>query len=109
MDSIRKFKAPETKQKLKSWLGLCAQLTLLFPELIQGQSPMRQLLKKDSAWLWTSEMNQEFEKMRKLLMSKKYLKPFDVGLVPNIPINISKVHGWGTCCINNQRTQKVPA
>jgi hypothetical protein len=41
---------------------------------------MRQLLRKDNAWVRTEEMNQEFETMKKFLYSKKYVKPFDIKL-----------------------------
>jgi hypothetical protein len=87
MDSIRLFKTPETKSQLKSWLGLTAQVSLWHPEVSEGQSRMRLLLRNDTAWLWTQEMDNKFKAMRTMLCSKKYVKPFDTSLTPNILVD----------------------
>jgi hypothetical protein len=95
MDSIRMFETPETKSQLKSWLGLTAQVFLWHPEVSQGQSQMRRLLRNDTAWLWTQDMENELKAMRKMLCSKKYVKPFDTSLTPNILVDTSKIYGSG--------------
>ena len=38
---------------------------------------MRKLLKKDSKWEWTTEINDDFEKLKKEITEAPYLARFD--------------------------------
>ena len=59
---VQKFlKNLKDLSRLRSFLGLVNQLGHMLPDLAGLTVLMRQLLCKDMAFLWTDEINAEFE------------------------------------------------
>ena len=92
---IAKFKTPTNVTELKSFLGLAQQLGFFLPDLSQATSAMRTLLKKNTAWLWTPEIDLEFHKAKEILTSDAIVKPFDPKLEIVLLTDAARLHGMG--------------
>ena len=65
--AIAEFPTPENVSQLRSFLGLANQLTAFVPDLAHMTATLRPLLKKGTAWVWTRDMQEDFEKVKLLL------------------------------------------
>ena len=99
LKAIREFPRPKDLTALRSFLGLANQLTNFLPDFVQNTSKMRQLLKKNTAWLWTQEIDDEFEKVKLLLTSDAVVKPFDPSLKTQLLTDASRLFGLGYALI----------
>ena len=95
IQAIARFPAPKDVSSLRSYLGLVNQLASFLPDLAHATSNMRQLLKKDVPFIWSDDINKEFEDSRELLTSEKILKPFDPSLTTELLTDASRLHGLG--------------
>ena len=92
---ISNFASPKSTTELKSFLGLAQQLGFFLPDLSHATSSMRELLKKNVAWLWTPEHEEEFQKAKQILTSPALVKPFDPSLKTVLLTDASRLHGMG--------------
>ncbi|GFR99768.1 Pol polyprotein [Elysia marginata] len=69
VEGIREFPAPSNITELQRFLGMVNQLSKFTPELATHTEPLRQLLKKDSFWLWGALQEQAFLKIKTGLIS----------------------------------------
>ncbi|GFS21854.1 Pol polyprotein [Elysia marginata] len=69
VEGIREFSAPSNVTELQRFLGMVNQLTKFTPELATHTEPLRQLLKRDSFWLWGAPQKQSFLKIKTSLIS----------------------------------------
>jgi len=81
LTAISEFPSPQDLTGLRSFLGLANQLGSYIPELAALSAPLRPLLKKGNAWVWTVEHQAAFEKMKAALCSPAVVKYFD----PTLP------------------------
>ena len=91
LDALRKFKQPENCSDIKSFLGVAQQLASFSPDLAYITAPLRLLLKKDTKFLWTSEINDSFEKTKRLIASDQILKPYDPSLKAELYCDASRL------------------
>ena len=56
---------------------------------------MRDLLKKDTVFQWTPEIQQEFDEIKRVLTSDMLVKPFDPTLETCLLTDASKTKGLG--------------
>ena len=94
---------PGTRKDLKSFLGLAQTLAHFVPDLSQQTDPMRQLLRKNVAWLWTPDMDKAFEATKKILTGPMVLRTFDPTAKTNLITDASRI-GLGFVLL--QETQK---
>jgi hypothetical protein len=66
--ALRYFPAPTDDTSLQSYLGLANQLGSFLPDLSQSTSLMRTLLRKDTAFVWTADIQQQFEKSKNIFV-----------------------------------------
>ncbi|GBN21125.1 Retrovirus-related Pol polyprotein from transposon 17.6 [Araneus ventricosus] len=71
------FPVPTIKQELMRFLGMATYLMKFVPKFSQETSILRDLLKKDTNWLWDSHHNEAFLRVKDLLQSTTVLKFFD--------------------------------
>ena len=64
--ALRDFKKPDNIKGLRSFLGLVAQFGAFAPFTACLTSHLRQLLQKDTPWVWLPEHNIDFENTKKL-------------------------------------------
>jgi hypothetical protein len=56
---------------------------------------MHTLLHKDTAFVLTADIEQQFEKSKEILTSSMIVKPFDPKLSTSLLTDVSKLHGLG--------------
>ena len=64
-EAITKLKAPKNAKELKSFLGSTQHLSKFINNLSKKTDRMRRLLKKETRWHWTPEVNEDFENLKK--------------------------------------------
>ena len=75
--SIKDFPTPHNVTELKSFLGLAQQLGHFLPDMALVTSPLRELLKKNKAWLWLPDQEAAFIKMKSMLTGDLMLRHFN--------------------------------
>ena len=61
---IKNLKQPNNEKELKSFLGAIQYLSKYIDNLSAQTDSLRQLLKKDTEWLWTEEHTRAFENLK---------------------------------------------
>ena len=64
-EAITKLEAPKNVKELKSILGSIQHLSKFINNLSKKTDEMRKLLRKDTKWEWTPEIDEDFEKLKK--------------------------------------------
>ena len=67
--AVKNFPAPKNVSELRSFLGLVNRLGAFVPDLAHMTVKIRTLLKKQNAFVWLDQHNQEFEAAKALLCS----------------------------------------
>ena len=62
--AIKNLKQPNNEKELKSFLGAIQYLSNYIDNLSAQTDSLRQLLKKDTEWLWTEEHTRAFENLK---------------------------------------------
>ena len=68
--ALVKFPTPTDVSSLRSYIGLANQLGAFIPDLSQCLIKMRSLLQKRATFLWTPDIDQEFQRLKKILTSE---------------------------------------
>ena len=63
--AIKNLKQPNNEKELKSFLGAIQYLSKYIDNLSAQTDSLRQLLKKDTEWLWTEEHTRAFESLKR--------------------------------------------
>ena len=64
-EAITKLEAPKNTKELKSFLGSIQHLSNFINNLSKKTDKMRRLLKKETRWEWTPEVNEDFKNLKK--------------------------------------------
>ena len=102
MSAIRDFPIPNNRTDLRSWLGLCQQFSIWYPELASCQSGLRHLVRDDVTFEWSSLMTEQMEATKRLLCGEVYVHPYDTKLVPTIFVDGSILHGAGYILVQQE-------
>ena len=71
--AIQDFPAPTTVTELQRFNGMVNQLAKFLPNLAQVNEPLRQLLRKDTSWVWDTPQKTAFQEIKTMLMSTNVL------------------------------------
>ena len=93
---------PEDKKAAQRFLGMVTYLGKYIPNLSEVTAPIRQLLHKDNAFVWTHEQQEAFNKIKKELLSDRVLAYYDPKADIEIHADASR-SGLGACIIQNNR------
>ena len=77
VEAIKQMKAPFDVSKLRRILGMVNQMGKYVPNLAQTSKPLRDLLTKDSAWIWKTAQKKAFKKIKRQLISTPVLAIYD--------------------------------
>ena len=81
--------------QLRSFLGLANQLGSFLPDLAHMTTPLRELLKKDTAFVWLPDHTTAFDKIKEVLLTSELLnRPFDPSLKTELYCSIRIRHGF---------------
>ena len=59
--AIQKMKSPTTVTELRRCKGMINQLNKFSPKIVETSQPLRELLKSNTAWLWTPIMKTQYK------------------------------------------------
>ena len=93
--ALRNFKQPGNVKELCSFLGLVAQFGAFAPDTACLTSHLRQLLQKETPWVWLPEHKLDFENTKKALTFPTMLQPFDPKVKTVVLTDASRLHGIG--------------
>ena len=79
VEAITKFPAPEGVPELRRLLGMVNHVAKFAPNLAEVSKPLRDLLKKDSEWIWGPDQEEAFKKLKTLLSSAPLLHHYNPG------------------------------
>jgi hypothetical protein len=101
-DNIAERPAPQNQQELLSFLGLIQYMSPFIPHLAAKTNLLRQLLKKETPWEWSSEHEKAFTEVKRAIDKDMLLHYYD----PNIPAEIevdASLQGLGAALVQNGR------
>lgn len=105
LSGIRNFPTPKSVSDVKSFMGLACQLGAYHCDIQQCLDKMRQLCKKDVEFLWTAEIDKEFQLAKKILSSDAVVRPFDLEAKTELVTDASRL-GLGYALL--QRPKNKP-
>lgn len=76
--------APESKEAVRSFLGMTGFLSKFIPKYADLTAPLRTLTRKEVRFVWGTEQQQAFEKLKKSITSDSVIAFFD----PRLPITL---------------------
>ena len=82
--SIKNFPIPDTRKKIRQFLGKINFYNKYVPNISIILDPLHNLLRKGQTFIWTQKCQEAFDKVKDLLCSEPILTIFD----PNLPIHI---------------------
>ena len=95
VNGIAEFPQPKNITDLRSFLGLCQQLGSFSDKLSTAAIPLRALLKKKNAFVWTEEHTRAFEEVKEALLEPPVLAVFDPTKETRLETDASKLNGLG--------------
>lgn len=84
LTAVKDFPVPETRKNIRQFLGKVNFHHKFIPHNAIVLDPLHNLLRKDVKFIWSTECQKAFDKIKALLCSKPILNIFD----PELPINI---------------------
>lgn len=75
--SILQFRAPQTKEELRSFLGLVTYVSRFIPNLATVNYPLRELLKQKIQFEWKPEHQSSFDQLKQMIGSLDHLGYYD--------------------------------
>jgi len=95
VSAISNFPRPKDLTELRGFLGLANQLGHFIPDLAHASEILRQLLKKNVAYLWLDDHQKAFDKMKEILVSSLIVKPYDPLKETHLLTDASRLKGLG--------------
>lgn len=62
--AVKQFRPPQTKEEVRSFLGLVCYVGRFIPDLATTTEPLRQLMKKDTEFVWSDIHQKAFERIK---------------------------------------------
>jgi hypothetical protein len=100
--AIAKFPFPTDLTTLRGFIGQVNHLGHFLPDLAHLTVDLRQLLKKDTEFLWLPPHQEAFKLICKILTSPLVVKPFDKKLKTELLTNASCLKGLGYALIQRE-------
>ena len=100
VNAVHALPAPTNVTELQEFLGLVTYLSPFIPGLSTLTAPLRELLKKDTDFIWNCTYDTTFEQIKEGIVSDTTLRYFDPSLPMTIQVNASQV-GLGAALLQN--------
>ena len=100
VDAVHTLPAPTNATKIQDFLGLVTYLSPFIAGLSTLTSPLRELLKKDTDFIWNCTYVAAFEPVKEAIVSDTTLRYFNPSLPVTIQVDASQV-GLGAALLQN--------
>lgn len=100
--AVAEFRRPENASEVKSFLGLVNYSARFIPNLATINEPLRKLTKKGQPFVWGSEQEESFERLRGCLSDTETLGYFDKDAKTQVVTDASPV-GLGAVLVQNRK------
>ena len=100
--AIKNMPAPKNISELQSFLGLANYYNVFVPNMHNLRAPLNNLLRKDIEWEWTTECQETFEKIKKILTSDLFLAHYDPTQEIVVASDASS-YGIGACLLHKMK------
>jgi len=97
-EAIRKMKPPT---ELRRFMGMINQLNKFSPHIARLSQPLWELLKLNTTWMWTSNHDEAFCKLKDEVFSSRVLVHYDLNAATKIRAYAS-LHGLGAMLLQQQ-------
>ena len=101
--AVHALPAPTNITELQEFLGLVTYLSPLIPGLSTLTTPLQELLKKDTDFIWNHTYNTTFEQIKEAVISDTTLRYFDPSPLVTIQVDASQV-GLGATLLQNGKS-----
>ena len=105
--AIVNFPTPTNKTELRRFFGIINYLGKFSPRLATETNHLRQLLGKDSDWVWGFEQARQFAGLKKILASTPVLTPFSVAAETMVSADAS-AYGIGAAVLQRSDGEWKP-
>ena len=99
--AISEFPPPQNVKDLQHFMGMVNHLGKFVPQLAEKSEPLRQLLCKDTTWLWTDPQQRAFDQIKTTLTSAEVLACYDPSR-PTIIAADASLNGIGAVLLQVQ-------
>lgn len=100
--AVEDWKAPTTVNALQRFLGFCAFYHRFLKNLSSVAAPMYKLLRKDEKYVWSTEINDAFKKLKSMLVNLPILAFPDPRKGYDVHTDAS-MHGLGAAIVQDGR------
>ena len=107
IEAIVNMKAPSSVSELRRFLGMTNQLGKFSSNLAEMTKPLRELLTKQSKWLWVPTQEDAFHKIKDELSSNRILAWYDPAADTKVSADAS-AYGLGVVLLQIQDGQWKP-
>lgn len=108
LKALTDFPRPTDLTSLRSFIGLANQLAAFVPDFAHMTTELRQLLRKDVAYLWLAEHQKAFEEIKQFLTtSPLIIQPFDPKLKTQLLTDASRLKGLGFALIQREKDDRL--
>lgn len=82
VESIKNYPVPTNRKELNRFIGMVNYLGRFIPNLSENFSVLRKLISEKEPWIWPSNQQEEFDRVKCLVSDVKTLRYYD----PNEPL-----------------------
>ena len=107
IEAIVNMKAPSSVSELRRFLGMTNQLEKFSSNIAEMTKPLRELLNKQSAWLWGPTQEDAFHRIKDELSSNRILAWYDPSADTKVSADAS-AYGLGAVLLQKQAGQWKP-
>lgn len=102
VNDILEMKEPKNSKELQVFLGMMNYVQRFIPNMSVVTAPLRTLLRKDIAWVWTEAQQRSYEMLRESLVNAPILSFFDATKPVTLSVDASQM-GVGAVLIQDGR------